>query len=219
MNPFPWGVLTEKAKVWFYFLSSVILPSKHLCTIREKEAVLLYAILKGYKFSVGKLIENPILSYYRGGYKGLIPHLGLISRLCILGGVQGDWEEEGNCLKPSPLTLTGITKGLKNKGKGSQVEAVQEEEELVELQQLQPKGESPKLPQRQRSASPIRPFSSKVRSVHQEHVEGSEPLGNNFVVLEKLNAMKKGMEERDNQLKLYLRLRDEYIEAELRRRD
>ena len=81
------GALTEKAKVWFYFLSSVILPSKHLCTIKEKEAVLLYAILKGYKFNVGKLIENSILSYYRGGYKGLIPHPGLISRLCILGGV------------------------------------------------------------------------------------------------------------------------------------
>ena len=81
------GALTEQVKVWFYFLSSVILPSKHLCTIREKEAVFLYAILKGYKFSVGKLIENSILSYYREGYKGLIPHPRLISRLCILGGV------------------------------------------------------------------------------------------------------------------------------------
>ena len=90
MNPSSGGALIEQAKVWFYFLSSVILPSKHLCTIKEKEAVLLYAILKGYKFNVGKLIENSILSYYKGGYKGLIPHLGLISRLCILGGVQGD---------------------------------------------------------------------------------------------------------------------------------
>ena len=60
------GALTEPAKVWFYFLCSVILPSKHLCTVREKEAVLLYSILKGYKFSVGKIIENSILSYYRG---------------------------------------------------------------------------------------------------------------------------------------------------------
>ena len=84
----------------------------------------LYAILKGYKFSVGKLIGNSILSYYRGRYKGLIPYPGLILRLCILGGVQGDWEEEENCPKTSPLTLTGITKGPKNKGRGSQVEAV-----------------------------------------------------------------------------------------------
>ena len=119
-----------------------MLPSKHLCIVREKEAVLLYAILKGYKFSVGKIIENSILSYYRGGYKGLIPHPALISRLCILGGrgggggggVQGDWEEEENCHKTSPLTLTRITKRLKNINKGRQVEAVMEEEEPAETQ-------------------------------------------------------------------------------------
>ena len=125
------GALTEPAKVLFYFLCSVIMPSKHLCTVKEKEAVLLYAILKGYKFSVGKIIENSILSYYKGGYKGLIPHLGLILRLCILGNVEGDWEEEENCPKTSPLTLTRITKGTKNRGRGRQVETVREEEEPV----------------------------------------------------------------------------------------
>ena len=128
------GALTEPLKVWFYFLCSIMLPSKNLCTVREKEVVLLYAILKGYKFSVGKIIENSILSYYREGYKGLIPHPTLISRLCILGGVQGDWEEEENCSKTSPLTLTGITKGLKNRNRGRQVEAVRKKEELVEIQ-------------------------------------------------------------------------------------
>ena len=81
------GALIEPIKVWFYFLCSVMLPSKPLCIVRAKEAVLLYVILKGYKLSVGKIIENSILSYYRGGYKGLIPHLAPISRLCILGGV------------------------------------------------------------------------------------------------------------------------------------
>ena len=70
------------------------------------EAVLLYAILKGYKLSVRKIIENSILSYYRGGYMGLVPHLALITRLCILRGVEGDWEEEDTCPKTSPLTLT-----------------------------------------------------------------------------------------------------------------
>ena len=61
------GASTEQAKIFFYFLSSVILPSKHLCIVREKKEVLLYALLKGYRFSVGKLIENSILSYYKGG--------------------------------------------------------------------------------------------------------------------------------------------------------
>ena len=112
------GTLTEPEKVWFYFLCSVMLPSKHPCKVREKEAVLLYAILKGYKFSVGKIKENSILSYYKGGYKGLIPHPAQISRLCISGGVQGDWEKEKNCPKTSPLTLTGITNGPKNRNMG-----------------------------------------------------------------------------------------------------
>ena len=109
------GSLTEEAKVWFYFIYSIILPSKNLSTVREKEAILLYAILKGYKFSVGKIIENSILSYYRSSYIGLVPHPTLITRLCILGGVEGDWEEEEVCPKAYPLTLTRITKGPKNR--------------------------------------------------------------------------------------------------------
>ena len=84
------GSLTKEAKVWFYFICLVLLPSKHLSTIRQKEEILLYAILMGYKFSVGKIIENSILSYYRGSYRGLVPHPTLITRLCIMGGVEGD---------------------------------------------------------------------------------------------------------------------------------
>ena len=80
--------------------------------------VLLYAILKGYTFNVGNIIENSIFSYYRGRYKGLIPYPALISRLCILGGVSEDWEEEENRPKTLPLALTGITKGPKNRSRG-----------------------------------------------------------------------------------------------------
>ena len=71
---------------------------------------MLYAILKGYKLSVRKIIENPILSYYRGGYRGLVPYLALITRLCILRGVKGEWVDEETCPKTSPLTLTGVIK-------------------------------------------------------------------------------------------------------------
>ena len=56
------GSLTEEAKVWFYFIASVIIPTKHLRTIREQEAIILYALLKGYKFDVGKIIETFIRS-------------------------------------------------------------------------------------------------------------------------------------------------------------
>ena len=58
------GSLTEEAKVWFYFLSLVILLTKHLCTVREQEAIILYALLKGYKMNVGDLIEGSIRGYH-----------------------------------------------------------------------------------------------------------------------------------------------------------
>ena len=57
------GSLTEEAKVWFYFLSSVLMPSKHLRIVRQDKAVFLYAILKGYKINLGKLIEKSIINY------------------------------------------------------------------------------------------------------------------------------------------------------------
>ena len=50
------GSLTKEAKVWFYFIASIMIPTKHLGTIREKEAIILYALLKGYKFDVEKII-------------------------------------------------------------------------------------------------------------------------------------------------------------------
>ena len=148
------GSLTKQAKVWFYFLYSVILPSKHLSTVREKEAVLLYAILKGYKFSVGKIIENLILSYYKGGYRGLVPHSTLITRLCILWGVEGDCEEEETCPKTSPLTLTGVIKGPKNKGKEKEAETEREEIENIEIEQIQFNSATPKHPHRLRRFEP-----------------------------------------------------------------
>ena len=57
------GDLTEEAKVWFYFISSVLMPSKHVSIVRREEAILLYALLKGYKINVGQIIEKSILSY------------------------------------------------------------------------------------------------------------------------------------------------------------
>ena len=84
------GSLIKEAKVWFYLVSSVLLPSMHLSAVRKNETVLLYALLKGYKINVGKIIENSIMSYYRSKYRGLIPHPTTITRLFLLGEVNGD---------------------------------------------------------------------------------------------------------------------------------
>ena len=77
------GALTEEAKVWFYFICSVIVPTKHLCSVREQEAILLYAFLKGYKMNIGILIEESIRGYHHSNKRGLIPHPATVTRLCF----------------------------------------------------------------------------------------------------------------------------------------
>ena len=67
------GSLTKEAKVWFYFIASVIIRTKNLSTIRENETILLYALLKGYKFDVGKIIETSIRTFHKIVKRGLIP--------------------------------------------------------------------------------------------------------------------------------------------------
>ena len=83
------GSLIEEAKIWFYFLSLVLLYSRHLNTVRKKEALLLYAILKGYKLNVAKIIEKSIMNYYSSKYRGLIPYPATITKLYILSGGEG----------------------------------------------------------------------------------------------------------------------------------
>ena len=85
------GDLTEEAKVWFYFLALVLIPTKHMCTVREQEAVLLYDILNGNKVNAGAIIEKSIMKYHEGNRKGLIPHPATITWLCLKAGVKGNW--------------------------------------------------------------------------------------------------------------------------------
>ena len=123
------GDLTEEAKIWFYFLASVTVPTKHVCTVREQEAIILYAMLKGYKLNAGVVIENLIMRYHEGNKRGLIPHPTTITRLCLRAGVKGTWEKEEECPRVSPLTLTGVSKVPRNqKKKGVIVEADSREE-------------------------------------------------------------------------------------------
>ena len=70
------------------------------------------------------------MKYHEGNKKGLIPHPATITRLCIRAGVKGMWEEEEECPKASPLTLTGVSKEPRNqKKKGVIVEADSRDEE------------------------------------------------------------------------------------------
>ena len=136
------GSLTKEAKVWFYFIASVIILTEHLSTIREDEAILLYALLKGYKFDAGKIIETSIRTFHKIVKRGLIPHLATITRLCVLAGVKGIWAEEETCPKVSPLTLTVVIKGPKSR-KRKEMEIIEvanehqeEEYEPVGMEQI-----------------------------------------------------------------------------------
>ena len=109
--------LTEKAKFWFYFLYSVLIPSKHVCIVRQDKAILLYAILKGYKINFGKIIEKSIPDYHSNNFFGHIPHPSIIIHLCIKRGVNFYQEAEEKCPATPPLNFTSITKTSANKSK------------------------------------------------------------------------------------------------------
>ena len=91
----------------------------------------MYALLKGYKFDAGKIVESSIRCFHKNVKRGLIPYPATITRLYILVGVQGIWVEEETCCKISPLTLIGVTKGPKNR-KRKEMEIVEVAEELEE---------------------------------------------------------------------------------------
>ena len=187
------GDLTEEAKVWFYFISSILFPSKHLSTVRKDEVILLYALLKGYKINVGKIIENSILSYSGSNCSGLIPHLATITSLCLLRGVEEEWGQEETYPKAFPLTLTGVTKGPKNRGKGKEIEV---EEEMGYERCYEPtQWES--LAQRQqelqRSPSPILNAPPYLRHIHQEQIGSLGHQCNNAKLMEMLKSMKQEM--------------------------
>ena len=121
------GSLTEEAKVWFYFLASVLVPTRHLSTVREQEANMLYAILKGYKINIGTIIENSIMRYHEGNKRGVIPHPATITVLCLKAGVKGAWETEEEVPLTSPLLLTGVSKRPRSqKKKGSLIKTREE---------------------------------------------------------------------------------------------
>ena len=124
--------------------------------MRREEAIFLYALLKGYKINVGKIIEKSILGYYESNCRGLIPYPTIIIRLCIEGGVEEEWGTEETYHRASPLTLIEVTKGPKNRGKGKEKEVEEEKkyEGYTELEQC----ESPD-PMQQEAHSGMHPQS------------------------------------------------------------
>ena len=225
------GSLTEEAKVWFYFLASVLVPTRYLSTVREQEAVLLYAILKGYKLNVGTLIENSIMRYHEGNKRGVIPHPAIITILCLKAGVKGAWETEEEVPLTSPLLLTGVSKGPRNqKKKGVLIET---REEAPAARQEEENSENPietntftfSNNEGQNEGSPM-DFSFPLASspprqnrTSREQGESSRGAQENNAIMEMLLSMQNRMEEREKRWSIQQQFRDNTYEAELKRRD
>ena len=194
------GSLTEEAKVWFYFITSVLIPTKHLCSVREQEAIILYTLLKGYKINVGIMIEGSIKGYHLSNKRRLIPHSVTISRLCILAGVNGSWEKEEVCPRVSPLTLTGVAKGPINKKHKGIVEVEAEpaggndNREIENFPKQTPPAKEEEMHCRMSLLSHSYP---DMRENFPEHAESSRRNEGTAEILEMLISMKKEMEERE----------------------
>ena len=220
------GALTEKAKVWFYFICSVIVPTKHLYSFREQEAILLYAFLKGYKINIGMLIRESIRGYHHSNKRRLIPHPTTITRLCLWAGMKGNWEEEEKCPLVSPLTLTGVTKGPKGKRQNEVVvvyaEIEQEtnaENDRREIEEV-PDNIFPEAEEEEPfRVSPTHPLFPEVQEQVPAQAEGSRSREGNTEIMEMLRAMKREKEERELKWEREQKIKEEFMEAAARRKE
>ena len=225
------GSLTEEAKVWFYFLASVLVPTRHLSIVREHEAVMLYAILKGYKINIGTIIENSIMRYHEGNKRGVIPHPATITVLCLKARVKGDWEVEEEVPLTSPLLLTGVSKGPRNQKKKGVL--IKTREEAPTAREEEVNTEAPPDNNNftfvdtagQDDRSPVDfsfPLASSPPMQHRtsrEQRESSRGTYENSSMMETLKAIQNKMEEREKEWKLQQEFREEVYEKELKRRD
>ena len=220
------GALTEEAKVWFYFICSIIVPTKHLCSVREQEAILLYAFLKGYKMNIGILIEESIRGYHHSNKRGLIPHPTTITILCLWAGVKGNWEEEEKCPRGSPLTVTRVTKGPKGKRQKDVIvvdaEIEQEtnaENDRREIEEVLDIFFSEAEEEEPLRVSPTYPSFPEVQEQEPTQGEGSRSRQGNTEIMEMLREMKREMEEREVKWKRQQQIKEEFMEAAARRKE
>ena len=224
------GSLTEEAKVWFYFLASVLVPTRHLSTVREQEAIMLYAILKGYKINIGTIIENSMMRYHEGNKRGVIPHPATVTILCLKAGVKGNWEAEEEVPLTSPLLLTGVSKGPRNQKKKGVLIKTREEAPTAREEvntEAPPDNDNFTFADTtgQDDRSPVDfsfPIASSPPMQHRtsrEQGESSRGTQENQEIMEMLLSMQNKMEAREKEWRLQQEFREEVYEKELKRRD
>ena len=128
----------------------------------------------------------------------MIPQPATITRLCIQGGVEEEWGTEETYPIASPLTLTGITKGLKNRGKGKKKEIEEEKGNEGCTEPEQWGSQTPMQPEAQRSQSQFWNASPELGQTHQEQAESFGKNCNHVELIELLMSIRQEMKERDN---------------------
>ena len=202
----------------------MIVPKKHLCSVREQEAIILYAFLNGYKMNIGILIEESIRGYHHNNKRGLIPHPTTITIFCLLVGVKGMWEEEERCPRVSSLTLTGVTRGPKGKRQKEIIEmdaeaetVLAEENETREMEEI-PKDIHPAVAEEAHFR--MDPLSHSYPEVQEQlplQEEGSRSREDNIEIMEMLRSMKREMEEREKKWERQQQIREDFLEAAARK--
>ena len=150
--------------------------------------------------NVGGLIEGSIRGYHLSNKRGLIPHPTTISRLCIFAGVRGSWDEEETYPKVSPLTLTGVTKGPKNKKQQRMVEVEAEHvedndnREMEDIPEQNPPTEEEEVHFRMSPLS--HSYPDLTENLPKQAKSSKHNVGNNEV-MEMIRSIKKDMEERE----------------------
>ena len=142
-----------------------------------------------------------------------------------MAGVKGIWAEEETCHKVSPLSLTWVIKGQKNK-KRKEMEIVEvaeeleeEEKEQLEMEQIPFGCQLPMEDEMQNRISPLIPSPSNVREKFFEPGECSKNNQGNAEVMELLMSMKKEMEEREKRWEQQHKIREEFLKADFKKRE
>ena len=188
--------------------------------------MILYAFLKGYKMNIGILIEESIRGYHHSNKRGLIPHPTTITRLCLLAGVKGMWEEEEKCPRVSPLTLTRVTKGPKGKRQKEIMEVdaeaettPAEENETREMEAIPEDIHPAMVEEAHFRMSPLSHSYPEVQEHLPSQAEGSRSREDNIEIMEMLRSMKREMEEREQKWERQQQIREDFLEAAARKKE
>ena len=175
--------------------------------------------------NIGILIEESIRGYHHSNKRGLIPHPTTITRLYLLAGVKGMWEEEEKCPRVSPLTLTGVTRGPKGKRQKEIMEVdaeaetvLAEENETREMEAI-PEDIHPAVAEEAHfRMSPLSHSYLEVQEHLPSQAEGSRSRGDSIEIMEMLRSMKREMEEREQKWERHQKIREDFLEAVARKK-